>query len=1169
MSNNHFKIDKGITYTGQASAPASPTEGDQYFNNVDGKFKFREGGVWKELGGSGSGNPSEPDLLDLRYLFQMVDDLSDTQDASSPIDFAAGKTDVSLYSSVYKYYRLAYDATRLLTGTGTSMAFNTAPDFTIKAGDVVTFGTETRRIQSISSQTVFTLDFAFTANPSGSACCVSQAVHTVDLNNYTANSTGQAASALYTSNISKVLISYKDSETIGDIIADFGSVARISYSVSADGSNWSANRTRPDNQLNTANASTSVPVAGTNFYVRFFANKTTGSGAVNLLSLEAYWAEQYGEQAGVSLKQAFARPTSGIYQNCTYGVVSGKSRLKFNFSYPVGVNLISGIQEAAGGSLDVFANGQKLPRFVSGVTDAAQAYYKEIDESTIEFDTDYTAAGIEFSAKINANYIDSNSNNTTRLSTLEAYHQEINDLDRVVIPLTTQAVTSIVNRGLIPDLTNDLYTSFGSNRLEGFDIYLLPEESGPNGENVYGLVGDKFNQVRFVGQWAKVIDVNGIYIGCTAAITNYIEYTFFGTGVNILGIYNTASKNQVVSIDGAAEGANIVPASTTNPLASRQYRALQAINIASGLTLGRHTVKIRNNTASEIIAFEGFDVIGHATQLATNPGSYYAKGAKYSLPLQSVTSYNTDFESGVLGTKGGRVVRYLYPSGVIAKALTPTDTTTLTLTSTNHTNEEVLRKYNFREFGSGRSDDFSTLTAAVGASSRVFTLEDGCTTLTSNGRADQQGGECLALDNATTNHMTLQFVGTGLDIVVKNDATLRTATLFIDGTSSGTISHTGTSLTPLNVVKLCSGLPYGQHSVRIQGVATPTTFGVTDFIVYGPKKPTVPATAVELDEYFLTGDFVTPSSASEGFVPGGAIRNACGRGVLYSGTINAISVNVNNDCGLEIITSASGTYADYEFFGTGISLKLLYNLSAAVGNTISIDGNTNLSGFTTALVQTGSGLTFTPSTGVINGTSSGSQRVRLTITGLTPGRHKVRVLNTVGSNNTYFDCMDVITPVHFPKMNNVFDAQSTLSVGATSIGDSRKLKDQNTRRVKVYQATGLQNDPATSSSTLNMCPDLSVVVQSDGEWFKADWALSAQFSGGQSNTFQVFVDGVGINAVLAYNGTTGPSPALLTGHDTFYLSKGTHKVDLYWAASGGTMTATSMRRRLDVISIGK
>ena len=77
----------------------------------------------------------------------------------------------------------------------------------------------------------------------------------------------------------------------------------------------------------------------------------------------------------------------------------------------------------------------------------------------------------------------------------------------------------------------------------------------------------------------------------------------------------------------------------------------------------------------------------------------------------------------------------------------------------------------------------------------------------------------------------------------------------IDGASAGNIT-TATSGAILNA-KICSGLPYGTHIVKVlRSAAVNGSMLFSSFKVYQPKKPTLPAGAIELADYNLMADYV-------------------------------------------------------------------------------------------------------------------------------------------------------------------------------------------------------------------------------------------------------------------------------------------------------------------------
>jgi hypothetical protein len=117
--------------------------------------------------------------------------------------------------------------------------------------------------------------------------------------------------------------------------------------------------------------------------------------------------------------------------------------------------------------------------------------------------------------------------------------------------LISVPATTIVGRAKIPDLANDFRASFGVERIPVQSIYQLQNEFGPNGEIVWAAVNDDRGLIRFVGGgWGLLNDSSGVRPGSFVA-TDYLEITFYGTGLNILA-YNNASINYPLIVDGSA-----------------------------------------------------------------------------------------------------------------------------------------------------------------------------------------------------------------------------------------------------------------------------------------------------------------------------------------------------------------------------------------------------------------------------------------------------------------------------------------------------------------------------------------------------------------------------------------------------------------------------------------
>lgn len=366
--------------------------------------------------GSGDGSGIGDDLGSLLYSASFSDDLSDGPTAPSltSIDTSAGKTDATLYSASSKYYRLAYDATQTVTGTGTSMTLSGTPSFVVKNGDILRVGTEARRITNVISQISYTIEAAFTTDPSAAAACVSQAVYTKDLNNFAAD--GVAVSTSYTGSIASALVRYNDTVTSGDTLYNYTDPSKIAFTASSDGSAFTNVQSRQPN-LSVQASATELPTAGTNLYLRFFASLTSGSGFVNLVGYKAFFHKDEATEGGGYLQQAICFTNSvGTPVGCSQPtVVGGKTQLILNFPYTVGIS-----PGSPNGQLTVVLNGQKIPRFIDS-TLTPDASYVEVNANTIQLDKDYSSFNLSLEVFIQTAVVDSASQNTTDIAVMKAH----------------------------------------------------------------------------------------------------------------------------------------------------------------------------------------------------------------------------------------------------------------------------------------------------------------------------------------------------------------------------------------------------------------------------------------------------------------------------------------------------------------------------------------------------------------------------------------------------------------------------------------------------------------------------------------------------------------------------------------------------------------------------
>jgi hypothetical protein len=727
----------------------------------------------------------------------------------------------------------------------------------------------------------------------------------------------------------------------------------------------------------------------------------------------------------------------------------------------------------------------------------------------------------------------------------------------------TPGYTSIQNRAQILDPSKDLSVNFGVSRIPVQQIYEIPTEYGPNNERVFGVLNDDKGLIRFCGSWVQLTDAAGSRPYATVS-GDFVEITFFGTGLNLVTYTDSTSRTYSYALDGGSLTTGNYPSSGSGVIGSRNYSSNVVLNVVSGLSQGIHTVKIQSTSGNNLIIF-GFEVINAASQLVVNPGSAWISGASAVMSSQVTDSYNSNFTNvyGTAGTRGGHVLVYLTPDGSLKKDVQYTNTAAAYLTSADHSNEELVRTYYPREFGAARSDDFSTLPGS--SSARSFVLEDGTTAMAlTNGLCNIPSGapvEGVTPATAGTDSLSFTFVGTGLDVMALNDSTSGSSvfTLFVDGVSQGTF--TGPNQLAPKLIKLVSGLPYGTHTVKL-AITTLNASRVyfSAFKVYQPKKPSLPSGCVELADYNVMATYSASTSDPGSINATGVLAKAATREFTYVGTWSVDASLASFCLGAPIDTSTASSYAEYTFFGTGIELLLSYG-NASLNSTIQIDGS-NYTGAATISVPANATWTAGTSTLTFNATGAG---FAYQVTGLALGQHKVRITYSSGTGIMRVVGASIITPIHSAKSNLWADLQNTLPVGSCSLSDNRKIGSAAVDPTKKAwaQAVGILASPTTTSTILVPMQDMSVTIKCAGNMLNVAYNALVYSSSSPGSVFsQIFVDGQPVGPQRAVN-TAGTLITTISDNLNIPVSPGTHKVDVFWYAGGGqTVTAWSVGRSL-------
>jgi hypothetical protein len=796
--------------------------------------------------------------------------------------------------------------------------------------------------------------------------------------------------------------------------------------------------------------------------------------------------------------------------------------------------------------------------------------------------------------------------------------------------------SSITGRANLPDLSADNKVRMGIERIAIQQMYQSQNEFGPNSESIWVTPNDNFGQIRLCGNWAFQNGTLGNValgsnIGDFAEITfygtglNLLSIVNQGTSTvsckvdgiqtssNIyIGSQNTVIQSRNVSenivnlaVSGLSLGVHTVTLTfTANNGNSFNIHGFEILNEGFKTTANTNTSTSLTNVANTAGLSIGLQIIGTGIPANTTitaisgstitmsnaatataaisvtfeglsviTGGAYRAGLKMDpSALQQLLPYNSSFDLGTLGTKGGRVAVYQKADGTVGKAVNPTNATQLNLAAADHTNEEIVRTYFWREFGAGRSDDFSRMNPTAQAA--AFTLDDGTTSLMVDNGSDPGNG--YLIHQAPGNFYTIFFVGTGLDIITLPGSNPG-GTVYIDGVAVSGTGDTGWGANK-TTIKICSGLSYGAHSICFQRTTSFYMY-VKQFIVYQPKTPAIPSGAIQLGSYNVMANYVTTSTVNNFLtMSAGILRKNNTREMVYIGSgWTASGATGSQESGFIVYTPTNGDYVQYTFYGTGFEARQC--AGGPYNQQVTIDGATNLSvtnsspvggaGWTGSLTTSfyGADITsFTASTGVVVVNSTGSSGCAITVTGLALGLHTVRLTKSSGAGNMSSGIFDIITPIHSTQSNLYAEFQNALPVGSCAISDDRSFAYDTYVPKKAWsQAVAVTSSPTTSVNGTIPMTDMSVTIKTAGGALKLSGyvVIQSTASAGVSYFVGFMVDGAISNLVQGNDyALNGIQEHFITA--IIPVAPGVHKVDFVWNSSGSAITAYGAFRNFTV-----
>ena len=491
---------------------------------------------------------------------------------------------------------------------------------------------------------------------------------------------------------------------------------------------------------------------------------------------------------------------------------------------------------------------------------------------------------------------------------------------------------------------------FGSQRHMFKSCQLLEQETATHGSNVYSIDGRENMRMATTQAIADLFlnNVQGNYLQLGFADSQFLEVTGYFNDINFLGFtYPASSYGVKYSINGASytTASNDFNTTVSSPLTSRYVSSQSILNLPVSATLGINTVKVSFGGSSygiELITQDTTDTASKSKiQIPAQTVISFNKQHSVSATAQHYDPFN-GFTTGDLAAvqalgiddttslglsawwysnssvyyrpyNGGRVVKWIDSSGTIKTSVNmmPFNATSANGTNINkkenasatnndatpsfiagaidHSQAEVAKTYNFREFGNGSANWNASYPDAtrLDGSNRAFAyiMDDGLTGLSSGtSSCDTTGWHHTDISFWDTNGVGwVTFIGTGIST---NDQTS-------SGTwASGTIAQNlpyGT-----HVVKFVrDGSTNGDHSVDSVACATnyiPGSYGgFADVTFHQPKMPPIPEDACIIADYMLMADFVKPSSGNQGHISKGVRYLSSSRDVFYDQTSNITS----------------------------------------------------------------------------------------------------------------------------------------------------------------------------------------------------------------------------------------------------------------------------------------
>ena len=353
---------------------------------------------------------------------------------------------------------------------------------------------------------------------------------------------------------------------------------------------------------------------------------------------------------------------------------------------------------------------------------------------------------------------------------------------------------------------------------------------------------------------------------------------------------------------------------------------------------------------------------------------------------------------------------------------------TFTDQAIDHSQAEVAKTFNYREFGNGGANagtggaNYADASMLSGVDDGAYVMDDGLTSVAFKaGVGSSTGGFDIAADF----NLAVTFIGTGLSYTQRTSAT------------AWTIHH------------IAQNLPYGTHVIRWDRDASSSnmpltldgvtfTTGSTAYTIfhmleqlhfYHPKKPPIPEDAVVLADYCLMADYVALTSPGATKISKGVRRCNGTRDVHYDSS-SALGANVT----INLTDGGEWGYFAIDSHSSAVTTCTLpYFGTTAQGNGQAQDA----AGFSNMQYSVSGSAYADSSETILNNNDHTYADPVIITTAMTLGSNGIK--HIMGGGGYKFVGFDVVTPIHTSSHYQTFETPYLYEL----VGGDRNMEQTN------------------------------------------------------------------------------------------------------------------------------